>query len=147
MDEGHDSEEVPGAVTGYRASELAALVPACFLLDAETPTIELSGEFTKNGKDASQPIPTELVADLRAFLVGLPAGESVWPGTWATRSADIIRADAEAAGLTLDVDSRDGLLVLDFHSLRGTYATLLDSLDDRFASPPPVDWTVIRLSA
>ena len=31
--------------------------------------------------------------------------------------------------MTLDIDSRDGPLVLDFHSLRGTYATFLDGLD------------------
>ncbi|MFO0825905.1 MAG: recombinase family protein [Gemmataceae bacterium] len=117
------------AYSGYRAGELACLTPDNFQLDGDTPTIELSGEHTKNGKDASQPIPADLVPMLRAFLDAIPAGTPCWAGTWSSRSADLIRDDAAEAGLTLDVDSRDGTLVLDFHSLRGTYATLLDGLD------------------
>ncbi len=118
-----------GAYSGYRAGELAALTPECFLLDAGTATIDLSGEFTKNGKDASQPIPAELVATLRGFLKDRPAGQPVWPGKWVDRSADMIRNDAEAAGLTLDLDTKDGLQVLDFRSLRGTFATFLDEIN------------------
>ena len=117
------------AFSGYRAGELAALTPAAFRLDGRTPTIDLSGEFTKNGKDASQPVPNDLAELLRGFLAGLPRGVPVWPGTWCTRSAEMIRRDAAAAGLTLDVDARGGPEVLDFHSLRGTYATFLDGLD------------------
>ena len=41
----------------------------------------------------------------------------------------MIQADAAAAGLALAVDSKDGTQVLDFLSLRGTFATLLDGLD------------------
>jgi hypothetical protein len=39
------------------------------------------------------------------------------------------QADAAAAGISLKVETRDGEQVLDFHSLRGTFATLPDSLD------------------
>ena len=117
------------AYTGYRAIELAALTPADFRLDAAPPTVDLSGEFTKNGKDASQPIPVALAAGLRGFLDASPTDGPVWPGTWPDRAAEVIRADAAAARLVLDVDTKDGPQVLDFHSLRGTYATLLDGLD------------------
>jgi integrase len=117
------------ACTGYRAGELAALTPECFQLDADPPTIDLDGEHTKNGKSASQPIPRELAARLAEFLRGKPAGQPVWPGTWSDRAADMIRADAAAAGLALAIDTKDGVQVLDFHSLRGTFATLLDALD------------------
>jgi hypothetical protein len=41
----------------------------------------------------------------------------------------MIQADAADAGLAITLDSKDGPLVLDFHSLRGTFATLLDGLD------------------
>ena len=118
-----------GAYSGYRAKELAALVPESFQLTGDTPTIELSGEFTKNGKDASQPIPKELAETLQGFIAGRTVGEAVWPGTWIGRSAEMIQADAEAAGVALTLDTKDGVQVLDFHSLRGTFATLLDSLD------------------
>src|SRR5262249_9048594 len=93
-----------GAYTGYRAAELSAIRPECFRLDSPAPTVDLSGEFTKNGKDACQPIPVDLATELRRFLSGRPAGKPVWPGKWADRSAEMIRGDAAAAGLTLDVD-------------------------------------------
>jgi integrase len=118
-----------GACTGYRAGELAELTPECFILDGVHPTIELNGEHTKNGKTASQPIPHELAAWLADFLRGKPAAEAVWPGRWSNRAAEMIQADAESAGVALEIDTRDGIQVLDFHSLRGTFATFLDSLD------------------
>ncbi len=117
------------AFTGYRAGELAALTPRCFDLDAEQPAIELGGEFTKNGKPACQPIPAEMVGTLREFLAGREPTQPVWGGKWHTRPADLIQADAEAAGIPLTIDTKDGEQVLDFHSLRGTFATLLDGLN------------------
>jgi integrase/recombinase XerC len=117
------------AYTGYRAGELAELATSSFRLTQDPPTIDLSGEFTKNGKDASQPIPLELAETLRGFLAGLDAKAKVWPSAWAGRSAEMIQADAEAAGVALSIDTKDGVQSLDFHSLRGTFATLLDSLD------------------
>ena len=118
-----------GACTGYRAGELAELTPECFILDADPPTIDLDGEHTKNGKPASQPIPRELAKWLAEFLAGKPRREPVWPGKWFNRAAEMIQADAEAAGVALEIDTKDGIQILDFHSLRGTFATFLDSLD------------------
>jgi hypothetical protein len=91
--------------------------------------VDLNGEHTKNGKPASQPVPKAFADELRAFLVGRPKGTPVWPGTWAERSAYVIQTDAAAAGLPLKVESKDGTLSLDFHTLRGTFATILDGLD------------------
>ncbi len=117
------------AYSGYRAGELAALTPPCFNLDASPPSIDLDGAFTKNGKPACQPIPASLLVELRDFLAGRPCDAPVWPGSWAGRAAEMIQADATAAGVALAVDTKDGTQVLDFHSLRGTFATLLDGLD------------------
>jgi integrase len=78
------------AATGYRAAELAALTPVCFVLDADQPSIDLDGRHTKNGKPACQPIPPDLAAALRGFLAGKPAGEPVWPGRWSDRAAEMI---------------------------------------------------------
>jgi integrase len=70
-----------------------------------------------------------LAATLKSYLTGRPLGVPVWPGTWSTRAADMIQADALAAGVPVEVVTRDGLETLDFHSLRGCYATMLDGLD------------------
>lgn len=47
----------------------------------------------------------------------------------AERAAEMIIADATAAGIALDVETKDGTQVLDFHSLRGTFTTFLDGLN------------------
>ena len=117
------------AATGYRAGELYALTPESFVLDGQGPTVDLDGRHTKNGKPASQPIPVELAGALRGFLAGRPARHPAWPGKWIDRPSALIQKDAEAAGLPLSVDTKDGPQVLDFHSLRGTFATFLDALD------------------
>ncbi len=117
------------AYTGYRAGELAALTPRCFTLDGSPPSIDLDGAFTKNGKPACQPIPAPLAIGLRSFLAGRPAATPVWPGWWSGRAAEMIVEDATAAGVPLSVDTKDGTQVLDFHSLRGTFATFLDGID------------------
>jgi hypothetical protein len=61
------------ANAGYRSDELAALVPACFVLDGPAPSIDLSGVFAKNGKPAFQPVRTDLARQLRDYLSGRPA--------------------------------------------------------------------------
>ncbi len=114
------------AYTGYRAGELAALTPRCFTLDTDQPIIELDGRFTKNGKTARQPVPAERANTRRDFLAGRPLNEPAWSGKWHTRSAELIQGDARDAGIPLVIDTKDAEHVLDFHSLRGTFATLLD---------------------
>lgn len=112
------------ALTGYRASELAAVRPCDCTLAADPPAVVLAGDHTKNGKPAVQPIPAALATELRAYLAGRDAASPVWPGTWPEKAARMLRRDAAAAGIPAVVDSRDGPLVLDFHSLRASFATL-----------------------
>src|SRR5690242_20691504 len=90
--------------TGFRASELAALVPDHFDLDATQPAVILPAEFTKNRKGAVQPLPSALAADLRTHLVGRNRKEPVWHGTWAVKAADMLGADLDAAGVPVEVD-------------------------------------------
>src|SRR5207248_10508863 len=69
-----------------------------------------------------QPLPPDVAAALRGYLEGRPAGEPVWPGSWADDAADMLRIDLEAAGIPFaDAEGR----VADFHSLRHSYITLL----------------------
>lgn len=93
--------------TGYRAAELAAAV--------------LPAEFTKNRQPAVQPLPADLAADLRTYLRRPDGRAPVWPGTWAEKAADMLRADLDVAGLPFAVDGPEGPEVRDFHCLRNTY--------------------------
>ncbi len=107
--------------TGFRARELAALTPADFALAGPSPAARLAAGFTKNRHAAEQPLPPGVAADLAAYLAGRPAGHPVWPGKWAARSADMIRADLIAAGVPVEVPGPDGPEVRDFHALRCCY--------------------------
>jgi integrase len=107
--------------TGYRTAELAALTPDSFDLDDTTPAANLSAEFTKNGKAASQPLSAVLVADLRRFLVHRDRKTPVWPSLWSKRSADMLRQDLAAAAIPVEVDGPEGIETRDFHALRACY--------------------------
>lgn len=85
--------------------------------------------MAENGKAASHPIPIDLAADLRAYLVDRPVDAPLWPGTWADKAAAMLRKDAATAGIPAVVDGPDGSEVLDFHALRVSYGTILDSLN------------------
>ncbi len=112
--------------TGFRASSLASLTPESFDLTTDRPTVTLAARNVKNRKTKVQPIPADLAELLREHLAGRPAGERIWPGTWASgkRGADMLRLDLEAAGIPYAIDGPDGPLYADFHALRHTYLTL-----------------------
>src|SRR5262249_50709344 len=54
------------------------------------------------------------------------AGRPLWSGTWADRSADMLKGDLAAAGIPYAVDGPHGLLYADFHALRHSFITLLE---------------------
>jgi integrase len=108
--------------TGFRASELRSLTPDPFRLNANPPTITALACFTKNGKEAVQPIAVALAEELKPWLAGKPAGTPVFEGM-SSRQAQMLRIDLKAAGVPYETD--DG--VVDFHSLRGDYISALVS--------------------
>jgi excisionase family DNA binding protein len=112
--------------SGFRVEELASLTPESFDLDGEAAVVTLRAEVAKNGQTAEQPLPPDLAEALRGFLAGRPAGIPVWPGTWRTRAAAILRRDLAAAGIPYSVDGPEGPLYLDFHALLHGYVALLD---------------------
>src|SRR5262249_37489304 len=113
--------------TGFRAGELASLVPESFDLDAEPPTATVAAAYTKNGKLAVQPLPPEVVEALRGYLAGRLAGGPVWPGSWADGdAAAMLRMAREAAGVPYVVEGPDGPLYADFHALRHSFIARLD---------------------
>jgi len=117
------------AYTGFRASELAALSPVSFRLDAREPLVYLKGTNTKNKKAVEQPLHPDVAELLRGYLQGKDRKAPVWPGkadapheSWHKHAADMLRRDLEAAGIPyIDDDGK----VFDFHALRGQYITSL----------------------
>jgi integrase len=112
--------------TGFRASGLASLTPECFDLADDYPTLTLPVRGDKSRKGKRQPLPADVAALMRSWLVGKPEGLPLWPGTWASarRAAEMLRRDLAAAGIPHLVQGPDGPLVIDFHAMRHTYLTL-----------------------
>jgi integrase len=112
--------------TGFRASGLAGLTPESFGLDPAGPTVTLAARRNKSRKLKAQPLPADVADLLREYLRDKPAGQPVWPGTWASDrvAADMLRLDLAAAGIPYVVDGPDGPLHADFHALRHSYLTL-----------------------
>ena len=79
--------------TGFRAGELASLLPSSFELDSVPPTATVEAGYTKNKKLAIQPLPADVADALAGYLAGRPAGQPVWPGTWHLTAAEMIRID------------------------------------------------------
>jgi integrase/recombinase XerD len=110
--------------TGLRAGELASLTPESFDLDAHPPMVRCRGGYTKNGQEAELPLRSDVAEKLRNWLRDKPAGEFVWPGTWASHrhGAEMLRNDLHAA----DIEYEDGRgRVVDFHALRHTFISNL----------------------
>lgn len=111
-----------GAYTGFRASELAALTPDRFVLDADPPGVRLEADESKGGREAVQPLPAWLVDRLRPWLAGKPAGRRVWPGGWAKNkhTAKWLAADLKRAVVpVVDPTGRK----VNFSSLRRLFVT------------------------
>jgi integrase len=108
--------------TGFRANELRTLTPERFNLDSGTPTVTGRSCYTKNGKEAVQPISAALANRLRPWLADKALGTSVFDGM-TKRTAEMIRVDLQAAGIPYETDEG----VADFHSLRGDFISYLVS--------------------
>ena len=128
--------------TGFRASELGALVKRSFDLDADPPAIVLPGRATKNRRDVRQPIRPELASKLRAHLAHKLPDARAFNMPSKHHTAQMLRRDLEHAREAwinaapdeatkakrresefLLAETPDG--VLDFHALRHSYGSNL----------------------
>ena len=107
--------------TGFRASELASLTPERFDLAGDSPTVTVSACYTKNGREAVQPIAPALAARLAPWIATLPPGRPIFQ--LSDRTAEMLRVDLKAAEIPYETHSG----VCDFHSLRGVYISNLVS--------------------
>jgi integrase len=106
--------------TGFRSEELRSLTPERFELDARPPTVSALAGYTKNRREAVQPLPPALADPLSIWVAAKPAGKPVLEGL-TKRTAEMLAIDLKAAGISPETDSG----VIDFHALRGTYITHL----------------------
>jgi Phage integrase family len=107
-------------LTGYRRPELGVLRPTDFDLDTPAPVVQLGGEYTKNGEPAEQPIPMALAAELRPWLAGKATDRPVFDPL-PEKTGQMLKADPRRAG----IDPGDARNVVDMHSFRHGYVTLL----------------------
>jgi integrase len=110
------------AYTGFRASELASLIPEQVALDGNPATLTVEAGYSKRRRLDTIPLQTELANRLRDWLKDRPAGQPLWPGEWATHhhAAAMLKADLAAAGIPYK-DNRGR--AFDFHALRGQFIT------------------------
>ena len=121
------------ASTGFRASELASLTRDSFDLNSDVPSVTVAAAYSKRRRKDQLPLCTDVAALLSDYLDELqttrtgnviPIADSriVWPGTWAEKAAEMLKADLTAAGVAYQ-DERGRFL--DFHALRHTFASNL----------------------
>jgi integrase len=108
--------------TGFRAEELASLTFERFDLESDPPTVTVRACYSKNGREAVQPISEALAGRLRPRLARTAPGAPVFNRVVRRRrTAEMLRVDLEAAGIAYKTDSG----VVDFHALRTTYVSHL----------------------
>jgi len=64
--------------SGLRYSEIQSIRPESLDLSADQPTVRVEAGYTKNGQNATLPLPLDLADDLRPFVASLPPGKPVF---------------------------------------------------------------------
>ena len=137
------------AVTGLRAHELHSLAPINFNLDHSPAYVEISNTISKRGKRTGKKDRIELQNSFRdmlqIWLADKPKHEAIWGSSesWWYKAARMLRDDLDAAGLPSVVQTREGVGIIDFHSLRGLFVT--NAI--RTGQPSRVVMRVARLSS
>ena len=85
---------------------------------SDPPTVTVMACYTKNGREAVQPIAAGLADRLRPWLARKAPGRPVFDGM-TDRTAEMLRVDLEAAGIPYETASG----VADFHALRAAYVS------------------------
>ena len=127
--------------TGFRASELASLVPGSFDLDGRPPTVTVEAGYSKHRRRDVQPIRRDLADLLRPWLEARTPGLPVFPIP--DKPVKLVQADLAAARdawleeaatkkerkereKSSFLKYRDAAgRVADFHALRHTYISRL----------------------
>ncbi len=110
--------------TGLRWSECHDLLRSDFHLEGDTPFVTVRAESAKNGNTESLPLSPELAKRFAEYFEerAIPVSGRVFPTMWKDKGKEMIVADLKAANI--EVETVAG--VVDFHSLRTTFASLLN---------------------
>ena len=106
-------------LTGLRRGELAALLPE-FVLLAEKVVV-VPAKATKNGKQATCPLPTSVLPELSRWLRKQVPGEPLFPGLAKIDTRDLLQRDLRDAGIPRCTIHG----VRCFHSLRNSFISSL----------------------
>ena len=112
------------AYTGLRRNEIASLDESSFNFASDPPTVTIKAADSKHRRCDTIPIRRDFADCVSTWFAERSPedrGKPLFPIVKA-RTADWIRADLEAAGLSAD-DA--GKLTIDFHALRQTFITNL----------------------
>src|SRR5262249_50656143 len=90
--------------TGFRRNELKSLTPERFDLDSDPPTATVLACYSKNGREAVQPLSDALAARLRPWLTTKPPGKPLF-GSMSNRTAEMLEADLKAAGIATETEA------------------------------------------
>ncbi len=114
--------------TGLRYNEIRTLSVSDFTLDGDLPGVCVRAENEKAGRGERLPLQQTLASNLSAcfkqssdLLFG--SRRAAFPGLWKQHGVKMLRQDLEAAGIDWRPDGKGE--VLDFHSLRHTFGTML----------------------
>lgn len=112
--------------TGLRRGEISSLTPASFRFTEHGAFVVVSAKFSKRRRDERQPLPPQVVPQLKAWLSGRPEGSLVWPCTKRAGGAErktsvMVRLDLARAGIDYETDEG----VADFHALRVAFVSWL----------------------
>jgi len=111
-----------GQRTGLRRNELRTLKVGSFDLQSSPPVVQVDATNSKHGQRDILPLPDDVATMLRGYLADRHPTETVWPGGWWHRAAEMLRLDLADAG----IEPRDAQgKVVDFHGQRMTYITAL----------------------
>ena len=111
--------------TGLRAQELNSLTPDSFHLKSVPPFVQIDCTVSKRRTLDRIELRADFALLLAAWLHGKPRQERLWGGSrsWWYKAASILREDLKASGIPCEVETPDGMALVDFHSFRAFRVT------------------------
>lgn len=106
------------AYTGFRLSETVSLTPESFDLTSQRPGVTVEAGYSKRRRRDTIPLRADVVAKLRPWLAGKPAGKKLFAEPSPSRWFEVFKRDCAAAGIV----EKEGH-VLGVHSLRRFFIT------------------------
>ncbi len=82
----------------------------------------MEAAYSKHRKEDRQPLRDDIAEVMRQYTAGRAAGFRLWPGSWHTAAAEMVRIDLEATGIPYRDEAGR---YFDFHSIRGQFINSL----------------------